>query len=81
MHQYRLGTNWAEISFTEKDIQVSVDNGLNISKQYALAAKKTTVLGCVRKRVASRLREVIFPFCSALLRPHLEYCVQFSAPQ
>ena len=67
--QNMLAANILESSVAEKDLGVPVDTKLSMSQQHTLAARKAnSLLGCIGNTIASRLREVILPLYSALMR-------------
>lgn len=62
---------------------ILVDEKLKISWQHVLAIQKKNYyfLGCIKRSMSSRSREVIVPLYSTLVRPHWECCILLWAPQ
>jgi len=78
--QHSLGSTQLGSSSVERDLGILVDKQFNMSEQYAAATKQANMmLGRINKGTTRR-DKVIIPLYSVLVRPHLEYCVQFWSP-
>ena len=76
------GGTWCVPTISPFLRRAEANDKLDTSQQCVLPFQKAIrILGCIKRGLAIRLREVIVPLYSALVRPHLEYCVQVWGPQ
>ncbi len=64
-----------------KDLGVSVASSLKFPQQCKDAAGKANrMLGFIKRNISFKIKDVILPMYTRLVRLHLEYTVQFWAP-
>ena len=63
----------------EKDLGVTFIADMKVSKQCGIAASKgNQILGLIRRTIMYKEKQLIVPLYKAIVRPHLEYCIQAS---
>ena len=61
----------------EKDLGVTMNANMKLSEQCRIAASKDNqVLGMIRRNITYKEKNLIIPLYKAIVRPHLEYCMQ-----
>ena len=65
----------------EKDLGVTMNANMKVSEQCRIAASKgNQVLGMIRRNITYTDKSLIVPLYKAIVRPHLEYCIQAWSP-
>ena len=65
----------------EKDLGVSMNANMKVSEQCRIAASMgNQILGMIRRNITYKENSLIVSLYKAIVRPHLEYCIQAWSP-
>ena len=78
---YEMGGTILSKPVKEKYLGVSMNANMKGSEQCRIAVSKgNQVLGMIRRNITYKEKSVILPLYKAIVRPHLEYCIQAWSP-
>ena len=78
---YEMGGTILGKTAKVKDLGVSINANMKVSEQCRIAASKgNQVLGMIRRNLTYEDKSLIIPLYKAIVRPHLEYCIQAWSP-
>ena len=78
---YEMGGTILSTTVKEKDLGVTMDANMKVSEQCRIAASNANqVLGMIRRNITYKDKSLIVPLYKAIVRPHLEYCIQAWSP-
>ena len=66
---------------SERDLGVIVQNDLKVDQQCGKVANEANrKLGMIKRGFKNKTRAVMIPLYKAMVRPHLDYCIQVWRP-
>ena len=72
---------WVLLYVKEKDLGITISADMKVSEQCGIAASKgNQIIGLIRRNIAYKDKKLIIPPYKAIVRPHLEYCIQAWRP-
>ena len=75
--EYKMGGAVIGRTTQEKDLGVTFSADMKVSEQCGIAASKgNQILGLIRRTIMYKEKHLIVPLYKAIVRPHLEYCIQ-----
>ena len=78
---YKMGDIVLGTIVKEKDLGVTISADMKVSEQCGIAASKgNQILGLIRRNITYKGKKSIIPLYKAIVRPHLEYCIQAWRP-
>ena len=79
--EYKMGDAVLSRTTKEKDLGVTFSADMNVSEQCGIAASKgNQIIVLIRRTITYKEKQVIAPLYKAIVRPHLEYCIQAWRP-
>ena len=79
--EYKMGDAVLGRTTQEKDLGVTFSADMKVSEQCGIAASKgNQILGLIRRTITYKEKYLIVPLYKAIVRPHLEYCIQAWRP-
>ena len=79
--EYKMGDAVLGRTIQEKDLGVTFSADMKVSEQCGIAASKgNQILGLIRRTIMYKEKQLIVPLYKAIVRQHLEYCIQAWRP-
>ena len=79
--EYKMQDDVLSRTTQEKDLGVTFSSDMKVSEQCWIAdSKGNQILGLIRRSITYKEKQLIVPLYKAIVRPHLEYCIQAWRP-